>query len=155
MSFLAKACGTGIYRRSGNGMTWALYALTKIKTASKGSDWVIFGVMEPKKVGTWGFGRVCYALDFQGLATGTFWKSRDKALWRPRYLLTSVFSVYFCDVYRMWNAIMAADRVAWLCQQRVMTRCPYRTPPYRQKVPPYETWEEIERPWIQTWNYYS
>ena len=24
----------------------------------------------------------------------------DIALWRPSYLLTKVFSVYFCDVYR-------------------------------------------------------
>ena len=51
-----------------------------------------------KKVGTSLFATNCYIVDFQQKPEKAFQKSRDIALWRPSYLLTKVFSVYFCDV---------------------------------------------------------
>ena len=53
-----------------------------------------------KKVRTYPFIVDCYIIDSQLKAIGTFQKSRDMAPWCPLCLLTNVFSVYFCDVYR-------------------------------------------------------
>ena len=52
-----------------------------------------------KKVWTYPFSTDCYIIDFQQKPIGTFQKSKDIAPLRPVRLLTSVFSVYFCDVF--------------------------------------------------------